>query len=120
MMNSSRSARSGYTQRTGYTARTHPSHRAPSVSGSVASGSVQGGRHDGTFRLDIICMLYLQYLHDVRVFRKGFAKKEGSVNGSYAGSVTGYNNTPTRKVSHMSNTSSHRSGTRGVVYILTN
>ena len=59
MMNSSRSARSGYTQRTGYTARTHPSHRAPSVSGSVASGSVQGGRHDGTFRLDI-CILYLQ------------------------------------------------------------
>ena len=53
MMNSSRSARSGYTQRTGYTARTHPSQRAPSVSGSVASGSVQGGRHDGTFRLDI-------------------------------------------------------------------
>ena len=50
MMNSSRSARSGYTQRTGYTARTHPAHRAPSVSGSVASGSVQGGRHDGTFR----------------------------------------------------------------------
>ena len=108
MMNSSRSARSGYTQRTGYTARTHPSQRAPSVSGSVASGSVQGGRHDGTFRLDI-CILYLQYLHDARIFRKGFAKKEGSVNGSYAGSVTGYNNTPTRKVSHMSNTSSHRS-----------
>jgi len=94
MMNSSRSARSGYTQRTGYTARTHPSHRAPSVSGSVASGSVQGGRHDGTFR-------------------KGFAKKEGSVNGSYAGSVTGYNNTPTRKVSHMSNTSSHRGSRPG-------
>ena len=53
MMNSSRSARSGYTQRTGYSGRTHPSHRAPSVSGSVASGSVQGGRHDGTFRSDI-------------------------------------------------------------------
>ena len=39
------------------------------------------------------------------------------MNGSYAGSVTGYNNTPTRKVSHMSNTSSHRSVPRRVVNI---
>ena len=77
MMNSSRSARSGYTQRTGYTARTHPSHRAPSVSGSVASGSVQGGRHDGTFRSDI-CILYLQYLLYTSVFTgKGSPRRRG-------------------------------------------
>jgi len=86
-INSRMSARSGYTHHS-----QHPP-RAPSVSGSVQSAS----RHDGTFR-------------------KGFAKKEGSVNGSYAGSVSGsvarqsyHNNTPARKISHMSHNSSMNS-----------
>ena len=78
VMHSRMSARSGYTQRTG-------SQRPPSVAGSVQSAS----RHDGTFR-------------------KGFSKREGSVNGSTAGSVSGsvsrgpapyHSNTPQRKIS---------------------
>ena len=89
-MQSRMSQRSGYT----HSQRQGPgSVRAPSVAGSVQSQS----RHDGTFR-------------------KGFSKRDGSVNGSvYAGSVSGsvargpapyHSNTPARKTSHMSHNSS--------------
>ena len=80
LMQSRMSSRSGYPQSASH--RSHhssgrqpgpPAGRAPSVSGSVVSGSVisasGGARHQG--------------------FRKGFAKKDGSMNGSYAGSVSG-------------------------------
>ena len=92
VMHSRMSARSGYTQRTG-------SQRPPSVAGSVQSAS----RHDGTFR-------------------KGFSKREGSVNGSTAGSVSGnvsrgpapyHSNTPQRKISHNSSINSGRHNMRG-------
>ena len=94
LMQSRMSARSGYPQsashRSHHSSGRHPgppAGRAPSVSGSVMSGSVisasGGGRHQG--------------------FRKGFAKKEGSVNGSYAGSVSG-------SVNNRSQFSPNRSG----------
>ena len=86
------SQRSGYTHRTGQSGRPHQSSRAPSVAASVMSSS----RHDGSFR-------------------KGFAKREGSVNGSYAGSVTGrqqlHPNSRDRRISQssqMSHTNSYR------------
>ena len=87
------SQRSGYTHRTGQSSRLpvpHQSSRAPSVAGSVQSNS----RHDGSFR-------------------KGFAKREGSVNGSYAGSVTGrqqlHPNSRDRRISQSSQMSHNNS-----------
>ena len=64
-MNSRMSHRSGYTHQTHHNTHMSPSVRGGSVRPPSVAGSVQSAsRHDGTFR-------------------KGFAKKEGSLNGSW-------------------------------------